>query len=610
MNKQAVNSAAFEKNILNLLKKNKFSGYRTHHGVGGAGIGGLLGAGAGAIDAYTDKDNEELSSEEKMQKYLKKILTYGGAGATVGGGLGALKGNKIRNALAKREMEKLSPSLNQALEHANSLATPHERNAAREAIKSRVHEVVPSISPEEYESVGRDIFKENKQRKSEEKDAIRQQKQQQRAAEREAAQKAEAQKGTFVDGKYVSPDAGNSRTFKGTVRHGVQGARDMVGHMRDVVTGKAKAKAQTAAETAKRKGMASEWESKGMGGTDPLDAPAFTRAAGGDMITPLTGGVPKVEKDQLTSAVEAAKAELKKHQGLLAKNQLDTTHRENVVNATDELKRLEDEAGKYSRYAATGDISHLPLTGGVPKVEKDQLTSAVEAAKAELKKHQGLLAKNQLDTTHRENVVNATDELKRLEDEAGKYSRYAATGDISHLKAKEAPAASMAAQDTGITLEKELLQAHHELKSLTQAAIENPMDMVIIGQRNRAAKNFEILHKAHSAIMNSAVSARVATAPRPIKQPKVKSNTSPATSGANPTTTPPPATPTVDPGAQAFADYHANANPVRIDMPPSDNPPIAGSPATDVTVPKPSGPAGTTNIGDIMASLIQPQSMI
>jgi hypothetical protein len=536
MNKQAVNSAAFEKNILNLLKKNKFSGYRTHHGVGGAGIGGLLGAGAGAIDAYTDKDNEELSSEEKMQKYLKKILTYGGAGATVGGGLGALKGNKIRNALAKREMEKLSPSLNQALEHANSLATPHERNAAREAIKSRVHEVVPSISPEEYESVGRDIFKENKQRKSEEKDAIRQQKQQQRAAEREAAQKAEAQKGTFVDGKYVSPDAGNSRTFKGTVRHGVQGARDMVGHMKDVVTGKAKAKAQTAAETAKRKGMASEWESKGMGGTDPLDAPAFTRAAGGDMITPLTGGVPKVEKDQLTSAVEAAKAELKKHQGLLAKNQLDTTHRENVVNATDELKRLEDEAGKYSRYAATGDISHL--------------------------------------------------------------------------KAKEAPAASMAAQDTGITLEKELLQAHHELKSLTQAAIENPMDMVIIGQRNRAAKNFEILHKAHSAIMNSAVSARVATAPRPIKQPKVKSNTSPATSGANPTTTPPPATPTVDPGAQAFADYHANANPVRIDMPPSDNPPIAGSPATDVTVPKPSGPAGTTNIGDIMASLIQPQSMI
>lgn len=518
MNKQAINSAAFEKNILNLLKKNKFSGYRTHHGVGGAGLGGLVGAGAGAIDAYTDSDNEDLSSQEKMQKYLNKMLTYGGAGAAVGGGLGALKGRKIRNALAKKEMDKLTPALRQELAHANSLDTPHAREAGREAIKAKVHEAVPAVSPEDYHASGRDIFKENKQQKAEERDALRQQKQQQRAAERETARKAEAEKGTFVDDKYVSPDASSSRTFKSKVREGVQGARDMVSHAKDFVTGEGKVKAQAAANKAKTEGYAKEWESRGVGGGDIYDRPSYERA-GLDMTEALRGATPKIEKDQLSVAMENAKNELKKHQDLLAKNPLDLSHRENVTKATTELKGLKEEATRYSNYKATGDTKYLQ-----PK----------ETASAPV-------------------------------------------GNTSN-----------------IPLEKELFQAHDELQTLNNAAMQNPGNKDIIGQREEALNKFNVLHSAYSENINRTLAAHKALVPRPVRQPKVKSTTSPATTRA------PEPKQQVDPGIQAQADYWAGKGR------PAPKP---GGPPVSVTVP--SGPVGMTNLGDAMQALgITPQSLI
>lgn len=145
--KQANLSAAFEENIMNWLKKNKFSGFAKNpairEGLMGAGVGGAVGLG----DAYRQDTAGELkdqSAREKMMTYLKNIGGYGAVGGALGGGMAARKGLKLRDALAGNKMEALRPALARHLEKIEAQGlTGRAREKALQGIMKDLETSVP-----------------------------------------------------------------------------------------------------------------------------------------------------------------------------------------------------------------------------------------------------------------------------------------------------------------------------------------------------------------------------------------------------------------------------------------------------------------------------------
>jgi hypothetical protein len=113
MDKSANISGEFEKNVMKLLKR-KASGYK------GTGMltGGLIGGGAGGLLGIANTarqqiggELDDLSPEEKMQKYINNAGRFGTAGAAAGGGLGLLKGLGNRSKAVEQQMDSLRPFL-------------------------------------------------------------------------------------------------------------------------------------------------------------------------------------------------------------------------------------------------------------------------------------------------------------------------------------------------------------------------------------------------------------------------------------------------------------------------------------------------------------------
>lgn len=113
MDKSANVSSEFEKNVMKLLKR-KASGYK------GTGMlaGGLLGGGAGGLLGVANTarqqmsgELDDLSPEEKMQKYISNASRFGVYGAAAGGGLGLLKGLGNRSKAIEQQMEHMRPFL-------------------------------------------------------------------------------------------------------------------------------------------------------------------------------------------------------------------------------------------------------------------------------------------------------------------------------------------------------------------------------------------------------------------------------------------------------------------------------------------------------------------
>ena len=145
--KQANLSTAFEENIMNWLKKNKFSGFAKNpalrEGLMGAGVGGAVGlADANRRDAAGEFEGK--SSREKMMEYLKGVGGYGALGGAVGGGLGARKGLKIRDSLLEKQMEKLRPVLAKQMEKVEAAGlTGVAREEAMQKIKKDLETIIP-----------------------------------------------------------------------------------------------------------------------------------------------------------------------------------------------------------------------------------------------------------------------------------------------------------------------------------------------------------------------------------------------------------------------------------------------------------------------------------
>jgi hypothetical protein len=117
MDKSANISGEFEKNVMKLLKR-KASGYK------GTGMlaGGLLGGGAGGLLGVANTarqqmsgELDDLSPEEKMQKYMSNAARFGTYGAAAGGGLGLLKGLGNRGKAIEQQMEHMRPFLAEQL---------------------------------------------------------------------------------------------------------------------------------------------------------------------------------------------------------------------------------------------------------------------------------------------------------------------------------------------------------------------------------------------------------------------------------------------------------------------------------------------------------------
>lgn len=117
MDKSANISGEFEKNVMKLLKR-KASGYKGT----GALTGGILGGGAGSLLGVANTarqqmsgELDDLSPEEKMQKYMSNAASFGSYGAAAGGGLGLLKGLGNRGKAIEQQMEHMRPFLAEQL---------------------------------------------------------------------------------------------------------------------------------------------------------------------------------------------------------------------------------------------------------------------------------------------------------------------------------------------------------------------------------------------------------------------------------------------------------------------------------------------------------------
>jgi hypothetical protein len=155
--KEANLSANFENQILNLLKKNKLTGFKSNPAMREAMLGGGVGGAVGLADAMREDGNGNIEEGDKASKYLKSILGYGAAGAGIGGGVGLRKGLKLQHRAAKSELAKMAPSIEKRLAMG---VNPTLMGEARKDVLKRIEEHAPSL---DYETFMENLSKEKSQ---------------------------------------------------------------------------------------------------------------------------------------------------------------------------------------------------------------------------------------------------------------------------------------------------------------------------------------------------------------------------------------------------------------------------------------------------------------
>ena len=155
--KQANISANFEKQILNLLKKNKLPGFKSNPAMREAMLGGGVGGAVGLADAMREDGNGNIEEGDKASKYLKSILGYGAAGAGIGGGVGLRKGLKLQHRAAKSELAKLLPGIEKEL---STGVNPTLMGEARSRVLGELEKNHPGL---DYETFMENLAKEKSQ---------------------------------------------------------------------------------------------------------------------------------------------------------------------------------------------------------------------------------------------------------------------------------------------------------------------------------------------------------------------------------------------------------------------------------------------------------------
>ena len=145
--KQANISANFEKQIMNLLKKNKLTGFRSGAAAREAMMGGGVGGAVGLADAMKDDSSGNVPADDKMSHYLKSILGYGTAGAGVGAGFGLKKGLRLKNQAAKSHLKDLLPGIEKELATG---VDPTLMGEARKRVLKQIEEHHPAMDYETF----------------------------------------------------------------------------------------------------------------------------------------------------------------------------------------------------------------------------------------------------------------------------------------------------------------------------------------------------------------------------------------------------------------------------------------------------------------------------
>jgi len=132
---------------MNLLKKNKLTGFRSGAAAREAMMGGGVGGAVGLADAMKDDSSGNVPDDDKMSHYLKSILGYGTAGAGIGAGFGLKKGLKLKNQAAKAHLKDLLPGIEKELAVG---VDPTLMGEARKRVLNQIEQHHPAMDYETF----------------------------------------------------------------------------------------------------------------------------------------------------------------------------------------------------------------------------------------------------------------------------------------------------------------------------------------------------------------------------------------------------------------------------------------------------------------------------